>query len=484
MTIRLFRFLLISFPLFILIVSCSKINQATELGDDVIPGVDGVTTFDTTLSVITFNDTMDRVKDSALVLRSEDHILGNISNDPFFGKTNAKIFVQLEPSFYKWNFRGVYDKDSLHLDSVVLVLGWKGTYGDTSSPQRVRVYEIDQSNDFRRDSFYLLRDQFVTYSNLLGSKDFFPQNLKDSVKAFQDSTVGQLRVKLNNSFGDRLLKVFDTTNAYVSDSAFKANFKGFAIDADPNFGNALMSFGIVGDANTKLAIYYHYDKNGASDTVVDYFTATGASTVHNYIERFKFAGTPLAAASGGVADDILYLINTPGSFATIKIPAINTLDNRIIHRAELIVEQLYDVSDDKFGPPQGLMLDVYDSTLGDYKFMPFDFFPDQTGASAVSYGIYGKRTVDGNGNPIKVWKFNITRYVQNILTQKEPLHDFRLLAAQKVTERLKVAYVTNTGGYYYYSEPVNSQYAFGRVRVGGGNHPTQRMRLRIIYTKI
>jgi hypothetical protein len=31
---------------------------------------------------------------------------------------------------------------------------------------------------------------------------------------------------------------------------------------------------------------------------------------------------------------------------------------------------------------------------------------------------------------------------------------------------------------------INTQPAIGRVRVGGGNHATQKMRLRVIYSKI
>jgi hypothetical protein len=93
--------------------------------------------------------------------------------------------------------------------------------------------------------------------------------------------------------------------------------------------------------------------------------------------------------------------------------------------------------------------------------------------------MYGKNTTDGFGNPIRVWKFNLTRYVQNTLTKREPVHDFRLFTAKGIVQRLGVA-----GGFTFYAAPINSQFAFGRVRVGGGNHATQRMRLRIIYTKI
>ncbi|HJS54831.1 MAG TPA: DUF4270 family protein, partial [Chitinophagaceae bacterium] len=400
MTSRPIRFILFSISLVLIISSCNKINEATDVGDEIIPGVDGVNTFDTTIADLeTYNTIFDPVKDSVRVERGDDHILGNIVSDPFFGKTNAKIFLELKPTFYPWNFSDIHNKDSLYLDSVVLVLGWSATYGDTMAPQRVRAWEMDQSNNFRIDSFYSLRDQYFTYSNLLGTKDFLPSQLKDSVKVFQDTTAGQLRIRLNDAFGRRLLD-YDTTNAYKSDSAFKSYLKGFAIDADQSFGNALMAFGLADNPNTNLAIYYRYRKGGQDDTTVSYFQFTGFSARHNYIERFDFAGTPLQAASNTPAeDDLIYLINTPGSFATVKIPVLRNLSSRLINRAELIVEEVFDPSDKTFTPPEGLMLDVYDSTLDDYKFMPYDYAPDQTGLSNIGFGMYGKRTVDAFGNP-------------------------------------------------------------------------------------
>jgi hypothetical protein len=247
-----------------------------------------------------------------------------------------------------------------------------------------------------------------------------------------------------------------------------------------------MAFGINSNPKTKLAIYYRFTKGGKIDTTVSYFLFSNLSAIHNHINRFDFVGTPLKAASTTPGeDDLIYIINTPGSYATVKAPGLRNLSNKIINRAELIVEEVYDPSDRIFTPPDGLMLDVYDSTLGDYKFVPYDFLPDlNAGTPNASFGVYGNNTVDASGNPIKVWKFNITRYVQNILTKQEPLHDFRLYTARSVTERIKQGTSTNQGVFQYGTILVNSQFAFGRVRVGGGKHPTQRMRLRIIYTKI
>ena len=489
MTIRSIRFILFCFSLLFIISSCKKLNEASEIGSGVIPGADGVNTFDTSLSILAYNHIFEGTKDSAIAITSllQDQILGNIFNDPLFGKTNAKMFLQLQPQSYPWSFSGIYNRDSLYIDSVVLVLGWNASYGDTNAPQKVNVKEISQFSEFRVDTLLTIRDPGPSATTLLGTKNFIPSSLKDSVKAFQDTTTGQLRIRLDNSFGRRLLD-YDTTNAYKSDSAFNSYFKGFAIEPDQSFGNALMAFGIYNNPHTSLAIYYRYTKGGQDDTAVNYFLfKPGFSANHNYVNRFDFAGTPLLTASNTPAeDDLVYLINTPGSYATVKIPALGNLYNTVVHRAELIVEQVNDPLAITFTPPDGLMLDVYDSTLKDYKFIPYDFNPDRDGNVNPGFGLYGRNTVDGVGKPIVVWKFDITRYVQNILTKQEPLHDFRLYATQTAYAWLKNGVLSNSGGYTPtpVGANVNSRFVFGRVMVGGGNHPTQRMRLRIVHTKI
>jgi len=74
--------------------------------------------------------------------------------------------------------------------------------------------------------------------------------------------------------------------------------------------------------------------------------------------------------------------------------------------------------------------------------------------------------------------------VQNVLTKQEPLHDLRLYTTQTAYGRIKNVVLNNTGPYVFATVNLNSKFAFGRVRVGGGNHPTQKMRLRLVYSKI
>ena len=458
------------------------------MGAGLIPPVDNINTFDTSITIQAFNDTFGLANDSQYLSRNEEFFLGRINNDPFFGKTDAKLFLQLKPLFYKFAFANS-NPDSLHIDSVVLVLSYVETYGDSTIPQTVNVYEIDSSSDFRRDSFYLIRKNNFTYSTLLGSRTFTPQILDDSVKAYRDITKNQLRIRLNNSFGTRLLGYDSSaTGAYFNDSIFRRRFKGFALQSI-NTGEAVIGINLVSN-NTKLAIYYRYEKNLKTDTTVAYFGFNGssasekdASAAANYIKR-DYTGTPLEASVGGTTPDpIVYIQNSPGSFATIKIPDLANLSNRLIHRAELIVEQLYDRLDTVYKAPELLYLDASDPSITrNYKFrtIPYDLQYTPTGFDLRSFGALPQNGFDAAGNKIKIWKFNLSRYVQHVLTHTQSLYELRLSAPFTLNESYGIPPGTDQVFPFF----VNPTIVKGRLRAGGGNHPSQRMRLRLIYSKL
>jgi len=472
------------------LISCRKINEATTLGGGLIPIVDNIYTFDTTLDVETFNDTFTLATDPTLYGNSFTHFLGQINSDPFFGKTDAKLYLELKPPSYRYTFSNV--SDSLHLDSVVLILDYAETYGDTTVAQTVNVYEIPHGSDFG-DSIYPIRKSNYAKGALLGSRNFAPLILNDSIKAYKDTTANQLRIRLNDAFGQRLLN-YDTTiiggnePAYISDSAFRSHFEGFALESVS--GNAIMGFNLTG-VNTKLAIYYK-DDNGDSpvekwDTTVAYFifAQNGSAASANFIQR-DYTGKPIELAAGGTEnDEVVYIQNTPGSFAKIKIPGLANVSNRIVHRAELIMEQLYDVSDTTF-PPTKLYLDAFDSSGSVFRAIPYDVSIDGSGAANLgSFGINPVNTKDPMGNNIKSWRFNITRYVQHVVNDTEPIYDLRLSAPLYLKEYYRLGPPGSTS--VIATIFVNDAIGKGRVRLGGGgNHQTQqqRMRLRIVYSKI
>ncbi len=483
------------FPVFIvvfslLVSSCTRINETTDLGDGLIPAVDNINTFDTLITVETYNDSFrlasaDRLlTDSFRMIKSDIHVLGKISNDPLFGSTDAKIYLQLKPLNYKYAFEN--HTDSLFIDSVVLVLDYVQSFGDTNVLQSVNVFEMAQSPTriFKFDSNYLIRNVSFPTSTLLGQKIFAPSILNDSIKAFRDTTKNQLRIRLDNNFGDRLLDYDSSaTGAYFSDSAFRSKFRGFAIESTS--GNALMGFDLA-SGKTKLAIYYRFKNVPRQDTTVRYFTFNAVSANANYVTRNNYIGSPAFSTFGGGQDDLVYLQNTPGTFTKIKIPDLLTVSNRVVHRAELIAEQVYHSSDALFTTPTGLMLDVLDTALKNYRYMPYDFsFDPQSGSTnLLGFGSFGKIGVDGSGNAIRVWKFDISRYVQNALTRREPFHELRLFTAYQSFDLYQPTIFSQSG----FINPIalNTVIAMGRVRLAGGNYvdATRRMRIRIVYSKL
>ena len=89
--------------------------------------------------------------------------------------------------------------------------------------------------------------------------------------------------------------------------------------------------------------------------------------------------------------------------------------------------------------------------------------------------------LDGSGKNIKVWKFNISRYVQNYLTRTQPLHDLRLSAPFYVNNEFSVPPSTTNSTRFFI---INPSIVKGRVRVAGGTPGPQRMRLRLVYSKL
>ncbi|MBS1575723.1 MAG: DUF4270 domain-containing protein [Bacteroidetes bacterium] len=468
--------------------SCKKINDASTIGGDLIPAVDNITTFDTTLEVEVYNGIFSLIPPGADSLRARPtdvHFLGNITNDPLFGTSTGTIFTQLKPASFRFSFPFSKPDSLIGLDSVILVLKYVNTFGDTTIPQSVNVYEVDQSSDFRWDSAYLVRQNNIAYSAMLGNATYTPKDLDDSVHLFKDSASHQLRIKLDNSFGQRLLAYDSSTagnNAYLSDSIFNTFFKGFAI-VPGGTGNALIGINLVA---SKLSVYYRYNHGKTDTTVTDFvFTTTSASS--NYLQR-DYTASQIASYQGLVTpQDYAFIQAQPGSFAKIKIPGLGSLNNRIIHRAELIVKQVYsDPLDAIFTPPQYLYLDAFDSVKNLYRSIPYDMnIRDQNTGSIIgtnpTFGFSGKNAIDG-ANTVKEWRLNISRYVQNIVMGKAPVYTLRLYAPYISLNTFDLG-----GTDFFYASYVNTTNTTGRVKVYGGDvsgiNPN-RMRLRIIYSKI
>lgn len=468
---------------------CTKIDTTT-LGGGLIPAVDNVNTFDTTLSIVANNFDSIPVpgKGCATIFPTDDHALGFISSDPYFGTTKATIYTELKPSVFPFYFPATPTDRSL--DSIVLVLSYKKAFGDSTLQQSVTVNEVlpNSGSDFIPDS-----STCTAYSVkpiILGSASYIPQRLGDTVRVFGD-TIGtpiQLRIKLNNSLGQLFLSQDSSTNSiFYTDSMFRNAFKGFAITPG-NTGKGLSYFGLT-DANTKLAIYYKYKRVGLTDTsVVTYFNLNFGNVSANNIVRTR-AGAEITTSSNAnsnpAGDNFVYIQTSPGSYATLKIQGITGLSNRIIHRAELIVDQVYSPSplNQTFAPPEYLFLDIKD-TGTNYLPIPCDFTAPGGTPNISTFGGFRTTRTDAFGNTIARYTFNISRYVQKIVTNHRTSSVIRLSAPHYVST--SIAYIDECGNSVPALLFLLNNIAAGSLKAGGKYSPASLngIRLHIIYSKI
>lgn len=478
---RKYRLAIVSFAC--LLYACTKI-ESTTIGGELIPPIDGVNTKDTFLTVIT--DIFPE-KDTFRVPKNQDHVLGYISaipgtGDQLFGSTQAAINFQVTPQFTPFFYE--VRKDSLYLDSAVLVLNYRGAWGDTTSTLNIRVFEIDPAAQMKSDSAYSNVVEFPKAA-LIGSRDNIdPKLLDDSVHAFKENAKNQLRIPLTSSFGTKLLNDFDSTNAFKSDSLFKTYFGGLTVEAQ-TLGNVLLKFNLQ-DVDTKIALYYKYDKRGGGgrDTTVRYFhfnPITCASS--NYIKRDRSTAEVVTYLANATPDSLLHLQAAPGTYARILIPGLDSLSNRIVHRAELLMEQVSDqtLNSDRHYTPPALFLTAFSDDSARRFAVPYDVELTPSGVSnfLIFGGIPFKKT-DANNTSVTAYNFTLTRYVQSIVTRKEKNYKLALFAPYidfiNPVEKTEVIVPVS-------STPVNDP-GIGRVRLGGGNHSQRPMKLRIIYSEL
>lgn len=482
-------------PAFVLIVSfvilffsCKKINEATILGGDLIPPVDNVNTFEVALTANTVNGLL---TDSTRVGYNDQVALGDVA-DPEFGQVHANFCFRLTPTSPNGVYPFLSRPDSLPaIDSVVLSLAYTGAYGDTlgNGVQTVTVYDIDPGASFRSDTSYRYNDPSSDFSGTsLGTKTYTIKNLKDtsSIKEPGDTgskvtkLVNVLRIRLNTSLGTKIAD-FDTASGspnagFYSDSAFNKLFPGLAVKS-ANSGNALAYFNLADTRNTKLVIYYRYKKNGQDTTAAVTLVHSGFGQ-SNYINVQP--GGNWMAALGNPNSDKIYIEGAPsGAYASIVIPDLSTLGNKVIHRAEIIAPRVPSAGENQYAPPSRLFLDHTNKGTPDTAFI----FPKD-----IVIGFDG--TIDfstfGGDLHSDMYRFNITRYVQGIVTRHEPNDTLRLYAPFRpvVFNPDYITQVTPRGGYQVL--PIGRRIMEGRVVLGGGNYadPSKRLRLRIVYSNL
>lgn len=489
-TLRSLAFILLVF--LVTAISCTRITS-TELGGGLIPAVDGVNTFDTTMEVITdsFEET-----DSTRIYKQDIHTLGAITNDPIFGRTTAALNFELFPNYFPFGVPGT--KDSIRADSAVLILSYVNFHGDSTQPLRISVEEISKNTPL--DPYKVYPSNFpaiysIQSAGSLGNTATIDiRRLGDSVINRYENAIRQVRIRLRDDVARRFLNTYDSSNAYRSDTIFRTFFAGFSVKvAATNPANALLFINML-DTNTKLALYYNSSTTGSTsrDTNVVYFRFNNfTSGDFSHITRNR-AGSEVAnrLTTTSKPDSMVYVQASPGTYVRIRVPNLDKLTNRIIHKAELITEQVPDNAnlltiDQYMHPPSVLLLSIYDSVNKRKRNIPNDYAIGLNGPNTLIFGGYlNYKTVPGYDR-LANYTFNLSRYVQGIVTRKDTSFVMRLTAPSNDSINYTPAYPNTSVSQMYYLNPsIGNVLGNGRIRLGGGSHTRFRMRLRIVYSRI
>jgi Domain of unknown function (DUF4270) len=456
--------------------SCTKIDT-TNLGGGLIPVVDNINTFDTIINVET--DLLP-LADSTIIFSSESQAVG-LLQDAEFGTTDARMNFNVYPASF-----GIYPfikaADSLSIDSVVLVLANTNIYGDTNATQTIVVSEL-QAGVLKDSTGYKISNPFFNTAGQLATKTVLLNSLNnvDSIteNGSKVNTANTLRLQLPASFGDKFIRNYTTAVQYKNDTTYKAAFGGFEIKS--NTGGKALSYYSITNAATKLQFYYKYKKTNSANfdtTGITSFTFRAFSdTVNtprvqmaNTIRRTPSGNYQAALTNAATNEQELFIQSSPGAYVKITIPGLSNLTNRVIHQAQLIAEKLPSADEEFLREPSLLFLDATDIAANKIFTVPNSFVADGQG----SYNVNDFGGIIRNN----FYRFDLTRYVQGIVTKKETSYTLRLYAPYN-TKPL-ISNTSTLSGTYYISSPV----AAGRVKLGGGAHPVKKMQLKIIYSKI
>lgn len=444
-------------------------KEDTIVKASVAPGDNGLGTVQVpdTFTVNASNVFADRLKTSEKVSGIPVvHALGTIV-DPYFGTTNAGIYMQVLPTTS--GFRFVAEGTTYTVDSAVLILPFYGfAWGNRTDPkpQKFRVYRVDEAMSTTAD-YYSNQHLKVRSTPLADATIDMKSVLNDTPSAAGAKTpYKHIRIRLNQDFVNDVVNNIGT-GTFVDDASFLNYFNGFYIapDSTTNINNNtdLLPYILLdGSADyARAAVAFYYRENGSNETKTAFFNyqreqASSKTANFNQISR-NYNGYPVQQIIGNTYSDTLVLQNDPGLNIDLRIPNLDKLPVSAILKAELVITQVKSgVAADSLQVPNRIVPKGVDAAGNEYEIADFSV-SDYSAALAFVDGT--KRTAkDVSGNDIITYRINIPREVQKaIIDKRNELH-------------LRIKGGTGFPAAY-------------RLVAGGRKSGTYRMQLNIVYSK-
>lgn len=394
------------------LLGCRKPEE--DLGLELLPGEPLGLSMDTTeVEAFTFMD-------SAVQTSGLSRSLVGAYVDPDLGLLKTSLVAQLRLTA---NSIGQgQDNSGLVADSIVLALAFEtpNTHYGNLDPQHFVVQEL--SAGLSIDSVYRSDRQPAVFEEDLVALHGGQITPNPFVNAFVgDDTLGpQVRIPLKLSLAERFLDAFGT-QALADNPSFLEFFKGIKVSVvdvpQQPFQGGILHINSIGTA-TKVTVYYHDELNQPElGRTLDLLISTG-SVRYTAVERDRSLavdpGLAQALADPEGEQPALYLQTLGGYRAAVRFPELVALagQDRIVSKAELVVP-LNGTFYPYYAPPPTILL-FRDNEGADA------FLPDQL--AGIS-GIGGNFSLSE-----KAYRFNITRYAQQVMNGTLPDDGIMLVA--------------------------------------------------------
>jgi hypothetical protein len=404
------------------------------------------------------------VQVDSILYRSATAYLGEFT-DPWFGTSNCDFMAQLYCP-YGYSF----PDDVKRIDSSYLYLYYENWFGDSAALMHINVYELSSPLKVGQSYYTNLQpSQYCDKSKLLGQLSFTAGDMysSDSIKALSNYTT-VLRVPIDLSLGNRFLSDYNANPAYFSTpERFRNYFNGIYVTCD--FGNGSIVY--IDHSEVEFCYgttLYSHTMEGLRDSFVvgaSYFPVTKEV---KQVSRFSHNDLRSYLNPDDASDSLNYVFSPAGLFTKVTIPShvFDRLSGKSVNSMKLKVNATQlDESHYAMAPPSAMLLIRESDALG--FFSRFELH-DGLNSFLAEYD-----TED------ECYDFNLSYYAQKMVRE---LDDSTSTGFVPFTTMLMipVTIVESADGDQVRLEQLLTPYA---VKIRGWNHPTQPMKLELIYSK-